>query len=64
MKYQERFVRAIDVCGDIYDRDVKMTERFTTVDKSFKTYLTNLGKKILRMEWHGEKSYYFDYSRN
>lgn len=64
MKYQERFVRAIDVCGNIYDHDVKMTERFTTVDKSFKTYLTNLGKKITRMEWHGERSFYFDYSNN
>lgn len=65
MKYQKRFVRAFDVYGNIYDKDVKMTERFTTVDKVFRTYLANLGKKINRVEWHGNnRNFFFDYSEN
>ena len=64
MKYMERFVRAFDIAGNIYDRNVKMTERFNTVDKTFRTRLANLGKKITRIEWHGfDKDYYFDYSK-
>lgn len=64
MKYVERFVRAYDIEGNIYDRDVKMTERFNTVDKSFRKRLENLGKKVIRVEWFGYgRNFYFDYSK-
>ena len=64
MKYVERYVRAFDVVGNVYDCDVKMNERFNIVDRTFRTRLKNLGKKIIRVEWHGfGKGYYFDYSK-
>ena len=61
MKYQERYIYAMDVAGNIYHKDVKMTERFTTVDKTFRAYLESLGKKIKRVEWYGDRHFYFDY---
>ena len=62
IKYQERFIRMYDVENNVYEKSLKMTERFNIIDRLFRRSLEEIGKKIKRVEWHGDKSYYFDYS--